>query len=151
MNTNQQNKSSLKKHEIRESLEGLINLIAEAKDDEHFKKWLAVQARFHNYSWGNTMLIMLQKPDATKVAGFCTWKKQKRRVRKGERGILIWVPCLNKKKTERLDNEDEPVITQSLSGFRIGYVWDVSQTEGDELPELKYTEQPTITRRSTRL
>src|SRR5436853_4792027 len=70
-------------------------------DSESFRRWLDISARFHNYSLGNQLLIALQKPEATYVAGFHTWRKMNRYVRKGEKGLAIMVPHVRK-----VENED---------------------------------------------
>jgi len=101
---------------------------------ETLKEYLAAIARFHRYSWHNIMLIASQKPTATHVAGFHTWHKLGRFVKKGEKGILILAPIIRKKATnaDEVESEDSP----SAVGFRAAYVFDVSQTEGQELPTI---------------
>lgn len=104
---------------------------------EPLKRLLTTMAMFHSYSLRNVILILSQNPDATRVAGFRTWKKLGRQVRKGEKGICILAPMTGQK----ADNEGTPEAgdqsqKQRLIGFRIVYVFDVSQTEGDPLPTL---------------
>jgi len=101
---------------------------------EALKEYLAAIARFHRYSWHNIMLIASQNPSATYVAGFHTWHKLGRFVRKGEKGILILAPIIRKKATnaDEVESEDSP----SAVGFRAAYVFDVTQTEGQELPTI---------------
>ena len=74
----------------RETVDRSLDTLARAVDDvrasETFKAYLAVQARFHRYSWHNSLLILMQRPDASRVAGFKAWQKLGRHVRKGERG-----------------------------------------------------------------
>lgn len=99
--------------------------------------YLATLGRFHNYSFGNVMLIAMQKPDATQVAGFTTWKKMNRFVRKGEKGIGIIAPMVGRKNEDQkshsgTDTEDG----KQLWGFKVVHVFDVSQTEGEDLPEI---------------
>ncbi len=105
---------------------------------ETLVRYLEHLARFHQYSFGNVMLIALQKPNATQVAGFHAWRKLGRWVRKGEQGILILAPMIGRKRRDEAD-ADQPEDTDSkvrcLYGFRAVYVFDVSQTEGAELPE----------------
>jgi antirestriction protein ArdC len=95
--------------------------------------------RFHNYSFGNILEIARQKPDATRVAGLYAWNQLGRKVKKGEKGIRILAPMISTKRKK--DNEAEKDITKQnqpvLVGFRAVYVFDVSQTEGAELPDLK--------------
>jgi len=89
-------------------------------------------SRFHRYSWGNCLLIHSQRPDATQVAGFQAWLKMRRYVRKGEKGIVILAPMVGRKKSD--DELTEDAETR-LFGFRAAHVFDVSQTEGEPLPE----------------
>jgi len=103
--------------------------LASGKTDE-LEKYLSSMSAFHNYSWGNILLIANQRPDATLVAGYRTWqKKHGRTVKKGERGICILAPMIRNKDAKE-DDEDGGVF-----GFRAVHVFDVSQTEGDELPK----------------
>ena len=113
--------------------EALAKLAAalEAGHSDALKAYLSTMGRFHRYSWGNVLLIAMQKPNATNVAGFHTWRKMKRFVKKGERGIAIFAPVVVKKRVE--DEEGEDAQTR-LYGFRTAYVFDESQTEGEPLP-----------------
>jgi antirestriction protein ArdC len=104
----------------------------ERGQSDALKNYLAVMSRFHRYSWGNCLLIYSQRPNATHIAGFHAWLKLRRYVRKGEKGIVILAPMVGKKKSG--DDLDEDAHTR-LFGFRAAYVFDVSQTEGDPLPE----------------
>ena len=74
-----------------------------ARRSDVFRGWLNAMAQFHNYSWNNQLLIAMQCPTATRVAGFNTWRKMNRFVRKGEKGIAIFAPCIYKPK-----KQDEP-------------------------------------------
>jgi len=103
---------------------GLERLLSE----DQWKQYLQCQSRFHTYSFQNTLLILLQRPTATHIAGFQTWKTTGRHVRKGEQGIQILAPLLAK--------SSEIPSERSLVGFRTVYVFDVSQTEGKPLPEV---------------
>lgn len=93
-------------------------------------QWLRVSARFHNYSFNNQMLIALQCPEATRVAGYKAWQGMGRHVRKGEHGIWILAPSTRKVTDEATGEESRRVV-----GFRAVPVFDVSQTEGDPLPD----------------
>jgi len=105
----------------------------EAGHSERLKEYLAAMARFRRYSWGNVMLIASQKPNATHVAGFHAWHKLGRFVKKGEKGILILAPIIRKKAENDGGTErDESVAV----GFRATYVFDISQTDGQPLPEI---------------
>lgn len=105
----------------------------EHDQSQALKLYLAVMSRFHRYSWGNVLLIYSQRPDATHVAGFHAWLRMRRYVRKGEKGIVILAPMVGRKR----DSEDDLAEDEQtrLYGFRTAHVFDVSQTEGDPLPE----------------
>jgi antirestriction protein ArdC len=96
-------------------------------------RYLSVMSRFHRYSFGNLMLILAQREDATYVAGFRKWQQLGRNVRKGEKGIGIIAPCRYKRKADDQGAEEQDV--QDIRGFRVVHVFDLSQTEGEELPE----------------
>lgn len=100
-----------------------------ARDSNEYRRLLDVAARFHNYSLYNTMLILIQRPDATRVAGFWDWKKKhERSVRKGEHGIRILAPVFAKAE----DGEEDET---KLLFFKTVSVFDISQTDGEPLPE----------------
>ena len=104
-------------------------------------QYLGAMAKFRNYSFGNIMLIARQKPDAMHVAGYRTWTSLGRFVRRGEKGIFILAPMVgNKRKkdeTEKTEQDTDANETQrTLYGFRGVYVFDISQTEGKDLPAL---------------
>jgi hypothetical protein len=96
---------------------------------EGFRAYLRLQARFHAYSFGNVLLIRSQRPDATLVNSYRRWQALGRQVRKGEKGVAIFVPY---KRTETDPETGAPVET--VTGFGLGTVFDVSQTDGDPLP-----------------
>ena len=99
---------------------------------DRWKQYLAFCAKFHNYSHSNIMLILMQRPDATKVAGFHTWRKIfGRTVNKGEKGIAILAPVPYKIELESIAGEK---ILDTQMHFRTAFVFDVSQTSGKELP-----------------
>ena len=120
--------------------------------DNRWKEYLQFSLKFHRYSFFNMMLIMLQRPDATNVASFNTWKSMGRHVKKGEHGIEIFVPLLARShsKEEHLATKEEASSEHSLEeegwqcsgkvlvGFKMGHVFDVSQTDGEPLPERPY-------------
>jgi antirestriction protein ArdC len=106
----------------------------EAGHSARLKEYLAAMARFRRYSWGNIMLIASQKPNATHVAGFHAWHKLGRFVKKGEKGILILAPIIRKKAEN--NGEAEPDESSVAVGFRAAYVFDISQTDGQPLPEI---------------
>lgn len=107
--------------------------IATLTSSEKWTQWLDAQQRFHKYSFGNTLLIALQRPDATHVAGFRTWLQLGRHVRKGEKGIVILAPIAPRIRVQD-ESGDEQVIAGPAQRFRTAYVFDVTQTDGDELP-----------------
>jgi hypothetical protein len=101
--------------------------------------YLAAMARFHRYSVNNVLLIQAQRPGATRVAGFATWQQLGRFVRRGEKGIAILVPLSYRRRdredvTDALASDCDAVRT--LVGFKAGYVFDVSQTDGEPLAAL---------------
>ena len=136
---------------LREITDGIEQGIKELFESEKYMRYLSVMSRFHRYSVNNTMLIYMQKPDATLVAGYNKWKDQfERHVKKGEHGITIIAPTPYKKKIEeqKLDpdtkapilDKDGKIITEEkeieIPMFRPVKVFDVSQTDGKPLPEL---------------
>jgi len=111
-------------------LEALERGVESIIDSDSFRAYLDAQARFHRYSVNNTMLIYTQRPEATNVASYKAWMGMGRQVMKGERGIRIFVPF--KRRREPDEKDDAP---RRVTGFGIGSVFDVSQTEGDPLPD----------------
>jgi len=130
-------KAQTAKEVIAENVKLLIEQL-EAGHSEGLTVYLTAMGRFHNYSFGNILEIARQKPDATRVAGMYAWNKLGRKVMKGQKGIRILAPVIGIRKKK--DSEAEKDITKQnqpvLVGFRSAYVFDVSQTEGAELPEL---------------
>jgi antirestriction protein ArdC len=112
-----------------------------AGKSEALTTYLEVMARFTKYSWNNTLLIAIQRPSATRVAGFRAWLGLGRHVRKGEKGIAILAPviCKRRRTDEQRDKADESSDTATaerhLVAFRIAHVFDLAQTEGQGLPE----------------
>jgi antirestriction protein ArdC len=123
---------------LAEQIETSVNALAAETDavrkSELFTQWLNAMALFTNYSWNNTFLISVQCPTASKVAGFQTWKKLGRFVKKGEKGIAILAPCIYSKKTEP-ENIDSPTVKR-LSGFKVAWVFDIASTDGQPLVAL---------------
>ena len=130
---------------IDEVLKRLKDGVDGIQQSENFRKFLLTMSKFHDYSIGNLILVMLQKPDATRVAGFNTWRDLGRWVNKGEKGIAILAPCMPPKETkpaspEEAEHENEEEEREKIEGirpvhFKVVYVFDVSQTEGKQLPE----------------
>lgn len=137
--------------EIKEISEKLEQGVKELFESEKYKEFLHTMSKFHNYSLNNTMLIAMQKPDATLVAGYTAWQHDHdRHVMKGEKGIRIFAPAPYKIKEERdkidpvtnkpvLDENNSPVkevVEVKIPAFKLVSVFDVSQTQGKELPTL---------------
>lgn len=133
-------KSEQLKKMVQDAFDRLVEDV-EAGKSEALVQYLKSMSRFHTYSFGNMLLIALQKPDAQKVAGFHTWKKKLgRSVKKGEHGIAILAPLIYRKevpeKTRGINSEEQPQKElKYLGGFKTAYVYDISQTEGKPLPE----------------
>src|SRR5262249_52037855 len=111
-----------------------LDMLAALLDEGHSDQLTALlksMARFHKYSWHNVCLISTQRPSATRVAGFQTWRTMGRFVRKGEKGIAIIAPLVGRREAESDGDNARTVV-----GFRAAYVFDVAQTEGEPLPEL---------------
>ena len=139
------------KQKVQEITEKLEQGIKELFESEKYKTYLNTMSKFHNYSFNNTMLIAMQKPDATLVAGFKAWQKNfDRHVKKGEKGIRILAPAPYKIKEERdkidpvtqellLDKDGNPQkeeVEITIPAFRAVSVFDVAQTDGKPIPEL---------------
>ena len=116
-----------------QAIEQLITALNQGRS-EALTQYLAAIGRFHRYSLRNVMLIASQKPSATHVAGFHAWHKLGRFVKKGEKGILILAPIIRKKAEN--NDETEPDESSTAVGFRAAYVFDVTQTDGQPLPEI---------------
>ena len=115
-------------------LQQLRDGVAALTDSQAWQRYLDVQRRFHQYSWGNCMLISQQRPEATRVAGYRAWQDLGRQVRRGEKAIMIIAPVSYK---DRVENDNgESTETRSIHGFRAVSVFDVSQTDGEPLPQV---------------
>ena len=140
---------------LKEITDRLEQGITELFDSERYKEYLRVMSKFHNYSFNNTLLIAMQKPDASLVAGFSAWKNNfERNVMKGQKGIKIIAPSPYKIKQEmqKIDpHTQKPVIGKdgkpvteekevTIPAYKVVSVFDVSQTEGKELPDIAVDE-----------
>jgi len=136
--TSSNNQPKTAKEVIAANVQNLIEQLETGHSDV-LTAYLNAMSRFHNYSFGNILEIARQKSDATKVAGFWKWKELGRSVKKGEKGIRILAPIIGirRKKDEEANKDITKQNTAVLVGFRSAYVFDVSQTEGAELPELR--------------
>lgn len=123
--------------QIRDTLEDLGRLTDDAAKSEQIQNYLEFSARFHNYSFGNQILILLQCPDATHVAGFRTWQSMGRSIRKGSQAIRILAPMIYKRKKETKEDGGGNIIEdmeekEVVRFFRPVCVFDISQTMGDK-------------------
>src|ERR1700721_4271391 len=136
-NTGQQQPKTAKEV-IAANVQSLIEQL-EGGHSDALTAYLNAMSRFHNYSFGNMLEIARQKSDATKVAGFWKWKELGRSVKKGEKGIRILSPIvgIKRKKKEEAEKDITKQNVPVLVGFRSAYVFDVSQTEGAELPAMR--------------
>lgn len=147
----------------KEAAESKLDTIMKALEEgvekvftsEQYQMYLQTMAKFHNYSFNNTLLIAMQRPDATLLAGYQTWQKKfHRHVKRGEKGIKIIapVPVKEKRQVEKIDEETQEIVIgidgqpetetveRILPRFRVTTVFDVSQTEGEPLPTLEVNE-----------
>lgn len=139
---------------VAELTERLENGVKELYASDNYAQYITAMAKFHHYSFGNALLILFQCPQATNVAGYNTWKQLGRQVKKGEKGIMILAPCNFRASLER--EKIDPLTGQALLGpdgkpltekvkispnrFKIAHVFDMSQTEGRELPQIGVSE-----------
>ena len=138
------------KEKVKEITDKLEQGIKDLFNSDRYKEYLSAMSKFHNYSFRNTILILMQKPDASYIAGFNTWKNDfKRAVRKGEKGIKILAPAPYKKEIEETahDKNGNPILnadgsnrtttkTITVPAFKITTVFDLSQTDGKEIPTI---------------
>jgi hypothetical protein len=123
---------------VRQAVWAGVELLAhdiESGHPEVLSECLKAMARFHTYSFGNVLLISTQRPTATQVAGWRGWNELGRRIKQGEKGLLIFAPILSEPKKPANTEESEAAESQpELLGFRQVRVWDLSQTEGGPVP-----------------
>ncbi len=114
----------------------------EAGKSQKLVEYLKAMGRFHNYSLGNAILIGFQKPDTTHVAGFRTWQKLGRYVKRNEKGIAIMAPIVWRRTVTPADHEEgkQDREEETALAFRTAYVFDISQTDGKPLPEFARTQ-----------
>ena len=139
---------------LKEMTEKLEQGVREIFTSGRYAEYLSAMSKFHSYSFGNVMLILMQNPAASHVAGFHAWKKNfERTVKAGERGLKILAPCPYRRfiEQDKLDKDGKPVLDATgkplrertlvqLMRFRIVTVFDISQTEGKELPSIGVSE-----------
>jgi hypothetical protein len=143
---NGRREKTMKLEEIKSKTKDAVDYLVQSLESGHgevLTQYLGAMARFHTYSFGNVMLIARQKPDATNVAGIRAWNSLGRFVKRGEKGILILAPMVGFRRSRQneiatdIDTEntaDERKPEPQLIGFRAVYVFDITQTEGKELP-----------------
>lgn len=144
-----------REEQLKEITEKLELGVAEVFTSEKYTEYLNTMAKFHNYSFNNTLLIVMQKPESTLVAGYQAWQKKfNRQVKRGEKGIQIIAPAPFKEKheIEKVDPEtgeiilgedgqpETEVVEQIVPRFRVTTVFDVSQTTGEPIPEFEVPE-----------
>lgn len=133
---------------IQDVNEKLEKGLQEIFQSDRYKEMLEVMAKFHNYSLNNSILIMIQRPEATMVRGYRQWQELGRNVNKGEKAIKILAPMFKKIEVEKIDkNTSEPILDEKgnpvtekkevLIGFRNVSVFDIEQTNGKEIPNVR--------------
>ena len=124
--------------DIHEQLQQGVHALTTSDD---WQRALSFAARFHAYSFGNALLIQAQRPEATLVAGFQRWRELGRHVRRGEHGIAILAPIVARRHDAENDTGDEP--ERVVRFFKVAHVFDVSQTDGNELPRTVFADRLT--------
>ena len=125
---------------IKAALERIDSCLAIIDTDEDWLNYLCFQSKFYNYSFGNTILIYSQNPEASYVKGYRAWNQLGRYVKKGAKGLAILAPCIRKEevfkepenKAEYHDAEGEKEVKKVVKGFRVAYVYDIADTDGDD-------------------
>lgn len=129
----------MKHDDTHSRVEALFGQLVEALQtgrSDALRAYLDAAARFTQYSFNNVCLIFAQRPDATRVAGYQTWKRLGRQVRKGEHGVLIIAPIVGRRRPDREEDEERDK-GRALLGYRAVHVFDIAQTEGADLPRLE--------------
>lgn len=130
--------------DVKELLKRLEDGVSAIQSSDEWRRLLKAQAKFHGYSLGNVLLVLSQFPNATKIAGFNSWRALSRSVKKGEHGIAILAPVFPRKGEEQHDLHHAHALSQepgqdAKTGapvhFRVAHVFDITQTEGNPLPE----------------
>lgn len=140
-------KTSASHEKTNEVLKKLEQGVRDVFESERYKEYLLFVARFHNYSYSNTLLIMQQRHGATRVAGYNAWKEMGRQVKKGEKGIVILAPSFRSIKRQVTDKDGQAIMNEKgepvtvadekqVTRFVPVHVFDVSQTDGKPIPEL---------------
>lgn len=150
-------KATTLKDSISASIEKLATMTDDTARSATFRQWVTAMGRFREYSMRNQILIAMQRPDATRVAGFNAWKKLGRFVKKGSKGIAIFAPCASRARLVKHEDDRERdttyiepdqttvdqvadpalvVVPHEIHSFRVVYVFDIADTDGDALPKL---------------
>ena len=137
---------------LQEAHDRLTAAVESIVSGEDWQRMLTVASKFHRYSFNNQLMLFIQKPDATLVAGFNKWKSLNRSVRKGEKGLAIFAPCKYRIKpdAQATANAESPIASASASsdtsdnsksmqlrGFKVVHVFDISQTDGEPIEDLE--------------
>jgi antirestriction protein ArdC len=127
-----------RRRKVEAAHEQLADGVARLVNGDEWRAMLAASVRFHDYSWRNVLLILAQRPDARRVAGYRTWQSLGRQVRKGEKGIAVIAPVSYRTTPEDEGNgEDEGSPGERrIQGWKVEHVFDISQTEGEPLPDV---------------
>ena len=123
----------MKTEQVRKQVDDALGTLGKQLEEgasEQLLAYLSAMAKFHKYSLGNIILISLQRNDASRVAGYQTWRKLGRQVKRGEKGIAIMAPIVRRRRKEEDEKEEDRVFA-----FKTAHVFDVSQTEGKPLAE----------------
>ena len=138
--TGSEYKGKSQKERIKEITDQLEAGVVAVFESDAYKAYLNCMSKFHNYSLNNTLLIALQKPDASLCASYTSWQRDHgRQVRKGEKGIKIIAPCKYKVELDEKDEEGNHKVAEH-TGFRVVTTFDISQTDGPELPTIGVNE-----------
>ena len=122
------------KQMCKKAFDELVKTVEQGKS-EQLKAYLKVMGKFSRYSFRNIILIQLQKPDATQVAGFWKWKQMGRSVKKGAKGIAILAPIVYREKRPQEKDEEDDIERDIVRNFKTAYVFDIQDTQGEALPQ----------------
>ena len=123
-----------KVRQLHDSLTAQVEALVSGED---WARFLTVASRFHRYSANNVWLIMAQRPDATRVAGYRSWQRLGRQVNKGAKGIAILAPCVYRRRpVDETDPSENAAVARVLRGFTVVHVFDQADTTGEALPDV---------------
>jgi hypothetical protein len=138
--------TAAKPDKLQAAHDKLQQAVAEIASGEDWQRMLKVSSKFYRYSVNNQLMIFLQRPDATHVAGFNKWKSLNRFVRKGEKGLAIFAPCKYRVESDAANNSahlgsasdgfKDGAKKMQIRGFRVVHVFDISQTDGEPIEDL---------------